>query len=1091
MNGEEGQGRARGARIAGWTLGILGVLALLLFALWTQRAPIAENFISRELMAMDVRAHYDLKDIGVRTQRIENIVLGDPARPDLTARWVEVDIALAGLTPHVAAVRAGGVRLYGSYKGGRLQLGELDKFRDPASTAPFSLPDIGFTLQDARMRLETDYGPVGLRMDGSGNPRTRFAGKLAAVMPRAIASGCALTQATAYLDVSVSSGRPRIAGPVRGGALGCPARDIAIARPQIDLDVSLSSTLDRWAGRLALEGSGAEAAGAILARPTGRISFDGTQAATRGQLRIDAQALAAYGIGSREATIDGSWSVETGAAHKSARPKAAAQQGGMKARFDGTVAMRTVAMRGGRMAGRDPLAMLRSAAAGTPVAPLAVRLADAVRALGQDNRLRAQVALVQDGASGTASVKSLALDSRSGARVALGDDGRIDMAWPDGRLKLEGGFTMGGGGLPNGALRLVQRPGGGLSGQLFLDPYAAGSARLSAGQILFRAMPDGGTRFETRLSLDGPIQGGALRGLILPIEGVVSRDGAIAINRRCTPVALTSLSAGGFALGKTALTLCPADGRAMLSYGPRGLSGGGVVRNVALQGRMGQSPLQLKAASAAFALAKPGFTLSNADLAIGPADAPVRLTAATMDGAMAGGVLSGRMTGVGGRIGTVPLIMSEGGGDWRFADGALDLRGAITVSDAEQVDRFNPLRSDDFTLALRDGRITARGTLVEPKRGAKVMLADIVHDLGTGRGHADLNVPGISFGGTLQPEDLTHLALGVVANAQGTVTGKGQVRWTGDKVESDGLFRTDSMNLAAAFGPVTGLSGEIRFTDLIGLVSAPGQVVRLASVNPGVEVTGGVVRYQLEPNQHVRVEGGEWPFAGGQLLLLPTTMDFSADTERYLTFRVVGLDAGAFINTLDLKDISATGTFDGLLPLIFNAQGGRISGGVLAARQAGQPPLILPEGVLPTVPCDPTLQSGTLSYVGPVSNEQIGVMGRIAFDALKNLQYKCLTILMDGALDGELVSNVVFNGINRGQIGSLPGSLARNFIGLPFIFNIRVQAPFRGLLGTAQSFIDPSGLIRNSLGDQFQEKMREGLAVQPPESDIGVTGEPK
>jgi hypothetical protein len=169
---------------------------------------------------------------------------------------------------------------------------------------------------------------------------------------------------------------------------------------------------------------------------------------------------------------------------------------------------------------------------------------------------------------------------------------------------------------------------------------------------------------------------------------------------------------------------------------------------------------------------------------------------------------------------------------------------------------------------------------------------------------------------------------------------------------------------------------------------------------------------------------------------------------------------------------------------------------VLTARQQGMPALIMPEGVLPVIPCDPARQSGTLSYVGPVSNEQLGAMGRLAFDALKNLQYKCLTILMDGALDGEMVTNVVFNGVNRGQIGGAPPGLARNFTGLPFIFNVRIAAPFRGLLGTAQSFIDPSTLIQNSIGDQMQEKMRQkmgdqGIAVQPAESDTVPNREQK
>ena len=108
--------------------------------------------------------------------------MGDPARPDLTARWVEVDIAFAGLTPQVAAVRAGGVRLRGSLHDGVLKLGDLDQFRDPNSTAPFSLPDIKVALNDARMTLDTDAGPVGMEMDGAGNLQSGFRGRLAAAM---------------------------------------------------------------------------------------------------------------------------------------------------------------------------------------------------------------------------------------------------------------------------------------------------------------------------------------------------------------------------------------------------------------------------------------------------------------------------------------------------------------------------------------------------------------------------------------------------------------------------------------------------------------------------------------------------------------------------------------------------------------------------------------------------------------------------------------------------------------------------------------------------------------------------------------------
>src|SRR3546814_4526923 len=137
-----------------WLGIILLVLLLVVLAIWTQRTPIADNLISRELVKRNISARYDIAEIGLRTQRLENLTLGNPEQPDLSAAWVEVDISAMGFTPRVTAVRAGGVRLRGRIVDGKLLLGEIDKFRDPDSTAPFNLPDIKLSLQDARMRRE-------------------------------------------------------------------------------------------------------------------------------------------------------------------------------------------------------------------------------------------------------------------------------------------------------------------------------------------------------------------------------------------------------------------------------------------------------------------------------------------------------------------------------------------------------------------------------------------------------------------------------------------------------------------------------------------------------------------------------------------------------------------------------------------------------------------------------------------------------------------------------------------------------------------------------------------------------------------------
>ena len=359
----------------------------------------------------------------------------------------------------------------------------------------------------------------------------------------------------------------------------------------------------------------------------------------------------------------------------------------------------------------------------------------------------------------------------------------------------------------------------------------------------------------------------------------------------------------------------------------------------------------------------------------------------------------------------------------------------MTLSDAAATARFKPLVADDVKLRFGNGRIDATATLKEPVTGRAVTRVALDHDLGQAAGEARLAVDGLTFGKSLQPEAITPLTLGVVADVQGRIDGSGLVRWRGETVTSSGRFRTDALDLAAAFGPVTGISGEVEFDDLIALRTPPGQQLRVGGINPGVEVTGGTISYRLRPNQVVDIAQGRWPFAGGELLLAPATLDLGRDGARKLIFRIVALDAAKFIEQLKLENISATGIFDGDLPIVYDAAGGRIVAGRLVARGPG-----------------------TLAYVGDVSNAQTNTMAKLAFDALKSIRYDVLAIDLDGALDGEIVSRVGFTGINDAPVA--PTGLARSLTGLPFKFNIVVRAPFRGLVNTARTFQDP-GLLLN------------------------------
>jgi len=239
--------------------------------------------------------------------------------------------------------------------------------------------------------------------------------------------------------------------------------------------------------------------------------------------------------------------------------------------------------------------------------------------------------------------------------------------------------------------------------------------------------------------------------------------------------------------------------------------------------------------------------------------------------------------------------------------------------------------------------------------------------------------------------------------------------------------------------------------------------LRVATVNPGVPVTGGVLRYQTLADQRLRIEGGRWPFAGRQLVLEPTEFDLGDGAERRLTFRVEGVDAAQFLQEFEFKNLDATGTFDGVLPMVFDTRGGRIVGGSLVVREAG----------------------GRIAYVGAVSQKDLGFWGNTAFQALKSLRYRRLAIEMNGPIDGEMVTEVRFAGVTQGE-GAKSNFLVRRLQRLPFVFNVKITAPFRQLIDSAASYYDPRRLIERNLPALIEEQSRAieaQRAVQPRASE--------
>ncbi|MFM7348196.1 MAG: YdbH domain-containing protein [Erythrobacter sp.] len=1034
-------------------LGLAAAVLLAGGAAWLSRERIARDVIDDYLAARRVPATYAIVSLTPDRQVVENLVIGHPARPDLTIRRMVIDLGVGWSGPEVRRVSLEGVRLFASYRRGKFSLGALDPLVFTGGKEPPALPAIRVALKDARGLVESDYGRIGVSLAGEGRLDDGFAGKLAATAPGIGTAGCRAERATLYGRLTTEDGAPTLDGPLRLAGVACAGA--RLARADIGALASLAPDFAAGKADMKLAAGGASFASVSAAGLGGTARLDWS----KGRLALGHD-LALTGIATPQGRLarlaaEGSW---RGAADA------------LSGQWEGT-------LRGSGLApapGFDrSLAEAERSLRDTLLGPLIAKARDGLARALDGGTLRAEAVIRHKGSEATLTLPEASLAARSGTRVlALSRAGASIGA--RGVTGLGGNLLAGGEGLPNLNGRIEQDRGGNWTARFAMADYAAGNSRLAVPRLAIRGTPGGRLAFEGLVTASGPLPGGGVNDLTLPIEGSYAAAGGFAVGTHCTPVRFAKLALSGLALGAQSITLCPEGGAPILAWRDS-LRFAARTGALNLTGNIGESPATLAASSVVLRYPQP-FGIDNLAARIGTGTSEVRLTATSLTGTFAG-TPGGTLAGGTARLAAVPFNLDAIAGDWSFADGALRLSdAAFTLSDRPAdgaAARFVPLAGKAARLTLLDNRITADARLDHPASGRQVLAVQITHDLESAAGTARLTVPGLVFGKGLQPDDLTPLAEGVVALADGTITGTGRVDWEGEKVTSGGTFSTDHFDFAAAFGPVRGLAGTVVFTDLINLTTAPDQVVTIEAINPGVEVLAGKVRFDLADGTRLALKDARFPFMGGTLVMRPLVMDLGAEEERRYIFEIVGLDAAKFVAEMELKNLSATGIFDGTVPIIFDEQGrGRIEGGVLVARSGG----------------------GNVAYIGELSYENLGTMGNYAFAALRSLDYRQMRVGLGGDLDGEIVTSFEFDGIRQGA-GASQNFVTRRLAKLPIRFRINVRSEnFQQLATMVRSMWDANyirdpqslGLFRQENGRLVPIESSPGAQpapVQPPASE--------
>ncbi|HEU4819889.1 MAG TPA: exoprotein, partial [Qipengyuania sp.] len=241
-------GRWRRKRVLLPGLVVLALVAGLAVA-WFSRERIAGNVIESQLEAYGIPATYTIERIGGRRQVLRDVVVGNPAQPDLTVERAEIRIAYRLGLPRIGRITLVRPRLYGRLIGGRVSFGTLDRaiYRDTGE--PPGLPEIDLAIQDGRALIRTPYGPVGAKIDGRGLVSDGFAGTLAVAAPSLSAAECRASNVSLFGRITSLAGQPRFVGPVRLAELDCPGRQLALGRTDAQVDLTSDTALASYSGR--------------------------------------------------------------------------------------------------------------------------------------------------------------------------------------------------------------------------------------------------------------------------------------------------------------------------------------------------------------------------------------------------------------------------------------------------------------------------------------------------------------------------------------------------------------------------------------------------------------------------------------------------------------------------------------------------------------------------------------------------------------------------------------------------------------------------------------------------------------------------
>ena len=358
----------------------------------------------------------------------------------------------------------------------------------------------------------------------------------------------------------------------------------------------------------------------------------------------------------------------------------------------------------------------------------------------------------------------------------------------------------------------------------------------------------------------------------------------------------------------------------------------------------------------------------------------------------------------------VPFLqagLSEGGGRLRLADhdGTLSAEiGAVQarVKDEAKAERFRPLAMSG-DLRLVNDVWTGRLAFALPK-GPRIAEAVLRQDGRSGAGAVEISAPEIAFApGGLQPSDLSPVAEPLGSQAEGRASFAGAFRWVGDGGTSSGELKIPALAFKSPAGPVSGLSGDIRFTSLVPLIAPPGQTLHVARVGWTLPITDITASLELQEKALV-VASAEGAAGGGRLFSKDVVVPLDPGQPIHGAARLAGVQLHDLVEASPFGDrVDLDARVSGEIP--FEVQDGKvhIAAGDLHAIAPGR--LSIARAALTSVAAQGSIQAPAPAAAAAAGSTD--TFTDFAYQALENLAFSTLDARVDTRPNGRL--GVVFH----------------------------------------------------------------------------------